>query len=211
MRIIIGRFIVSIFLLIFFHGIAVSFWYAVTSMFDNVPWIPLALGTGIGTVVFLIFLRRQDGFTTFEHELTHSITAVLFLRRVEYFVVRPEGGGCVSHVGNFGGWIADDFIRLAPYVFPTFMFIAALIRPFLNSSALPWYDIFIGFTFAFHTLSTIDETLLGWSKKRFRSVLDNRSTVSDLARTGLLFCAVYIPSVTPLYTWIHFYTHWKGI
>lgn len=155
-----------------------------------VPWIPLAVGTAVGIVVYMMFLVKYSTFRTFEHELTHAIAALMFFRKVSGFVIRQDKGGCITHSNGFGGWFGDDFIGMAPYVMPTVTLLAAIVRPFLNETAFPWYDGLIGFTFAFHVLSTINKTKRAWCNRSFRSALDDKWTKSDIAEVGFVYAAI---------------------
>ena len=190
------RFLFGLLMLVSIHGIAIAFWAAVITMFQMVQWIPLAVGTAVGFLIYVIFLVKYRSFRTFEHELTHAIAATMFFRKVSGFIVKPGEGGYITHSSGFGGWFGDDFIGMAPYVMPTFTLLAALLRPFLNETAFPWYDGLIGFTFAFHVLSTINETKRAWTNRSFRSTWDDNWTKSDIAEVGFLYAAVYIPAVT---------------
>jgi len=99
-------------------------------------WPPFLYGLIPGAVFYLIVRRSRivQVFETFEHELTHAIVALLFLRRIRNFTVTPDEGGSVQHTGGFGGSFGDEMIGLAPYYLPTFAFFSAFLYPFLTMS-----------------------------------------------------------------------------
>lgn len=143
--------------------------------------LPLVVGALGGAALDHIMFRKIPGFETFEHELTHTLAALLFLRRVKEFHVTRYAGGHVVHQSGFGGQIGDEFIGLAPYAVPTFTVLSVLVRPFLPAGCFPWYDVWVGFTLGFHTWSTGRET---------------RSSQSDIWKRGVVFSAIFILTVT---------------
>ena len=156
----------------------------------------LGLGFAIGVILDQVLLRRIPGLETFEHELTHALAALMFFRRIRRFTVSRYQGGYVEYSGGPGGLPANDFIGLAPYVLPTFMVLSALLRPWLDLGVLPIFDIWIGFTFGYHTWSTFRETTGNWSAGMIRPAGAPGSIPSDIAMRGRLFSAVYITTVT---------------
>jgi hypothetical protein len=125
---------------------------------DNELWIPLAFGLAAGIPLYFTLIKKLPAISTFEHELTHALVALLFFRRIHKFIVTNRRGGQVQYSGTFGGEFGDLLIGLAPYFLPTFTLIAVLVRPFLPAGWFPWYDGFIGATLAFHVFSTLEET-----------------------------------------------------
>lgn len=156
----------------------------------------LGLGFAAGVLVDRILLRRIPGIATFEHEMTHALAALMFFRRIHRFSVTRDRGGYVEHSGGFGGLLADDFIGLAPYVLPTFMVLSVLVRPWLDPRSLLAFDVWLGFTFGFHTCSTIRETIHNWRPGAIRPGGAPKDVPSDIEKRGRLFSAVYITSVT---------------
>jgi hypothetical protein len=55
--------------------------------------IPLAVGFAVGLLLFFFAFRRWHAFTTFEHELTHAIIALLSLRKIKRFVSTAHDNG----------------------------------------------------------------------------------------------------------------------
>ncbi len=128
---------------------------------------PLAVGFVLGVLVDERLIGRAPGAETFEHELTHALVALLFLRRVTRFVVTKRNGGWVQYSGGFGGVVADDLIGLAPYVLPTFTALSVAARPALDAGWFPWFDVWIGPTLGYHTWNTIRGTRRAWTSRPF--------------------------------------------
>jgi hypothetical protein len=145
-----------------------------------------------GAILYFLVIRKVSVVSTFEHELTHALVALLFFRRIHKFIVTRNRGGQVQYSGNFGGQFGDLMIGLAPYFLPTFTLISALVRPFLPANWFPWFDGFIGFTFAYHFLSNIEETRLSWTKRSFTGAGDRQKTKSDIGKTGYILAFLVI-------------------
>jgi hypothetical protein len=90
--------------------------------------------------------RKGDWFQTFTHELTHTVVAILFFRKIHGFHADEKGGVMYHSGGRFG----DIFISLAPYCFPIFTYIFLFLRIFSAENHILWFDVFVGFTLAFH-------------------------------------------------------------
>jgi hypothetical protein len=155
-------------------------------------WVPLVVGFAAGIPLWFTVVKKIPWISTFEHELTHALVALLFLRRIHRFIVTSKRGGEVQYSGNFGGEFGTLLIGLAPYYLPTFTLIAVLVRPFLPAAWFPWFDGFIGFTLAFHLFSTLEETKLSWTKQSFASAGNNQKTKSDIGKTGYLLAFLVI-------------------
>ena len=156
-------------------------------------WMPLAAGILTGILLYFLVIRKLTVISTFEHELTHALVALLIFRRIHKFVVTRNRGGQVQYSGKFGGEFGDLVIGLAPYFLPTFTLISALVRPFLPKEWFPWYDGFIGFTLAFQFLTNIEETRQSWTKKSFSGAGDRQKTKSDIGKVGYIFAFLVIP------------------
>ncbi len=188
MRLFLG--LIALFLI---PGSALAFWDALIVIAEhNDLWIPLVCGLALGIPLYFIVIKRVHVISTFEHELTHVLVALLFFRRIHKFIVTSKRGGQVQYSGNFGGEFGTLLIGLAPYYLPTLTLISVLIRPFLPPVWFPWYDGFIGATLAFHIFSTVDETKLSWTKHTFTGAGDNRKTKSDIGKVGYIFAFLVI-------------------
>ena len=187
------RFLIALALLALSGGVIVSFLdFGGDLLRAGGVVIPFAAGILIGIFVDQVILRRAPAIETFEHELTHALCAMLFLRRLESFVVRRGGGGAVRHRGNFGGTFGDDFIGLAPYFLPTFTVATVLVRPVLGSQWFPWYDVAIGTTFGFHLWTTARETQGNWTGRIFPDAISGQPTRSDIAERGFVYSFLFI-------------------
>ncbi|MDP8256546.1 MAG: M50 family metallopeptidase [Candidatus Alcyoniella australis] len=191
--------IVTVVLLLWLPGVAAAFvreCLACAAQPHALQWV--AVGLAAYLPLHLLAVRRWHGLLTFEHELTHALFGLLFLRRIRSFVATSRAGGQVVHEGGFGGKVGDVAISMAPYVFPTFSVALVLLRPLFTADARIFVDVAIGLTLGFHTLTTLGETWEAFRYRRFVGV-DGRETVSDVARHGVLFSAVYIAFFALLY------------
>ena len=187
------RFPLSLLALLLIPGSALALWDALIVIAGNKDlWIPLISGFALGIPFYFMVIKKIHVISTFEHELTHALVALLFFRRIHKFIVTSKRGGQVQYSGNFGGEFGTLLIGLAPYYLPTLTLISVLIRPFLPPGWFPWYDGFIGATLAFHIFSTVDETKLSWTKHTFTGVGDNQKTKSDIGKVGYIFAFLVI-------------------
>lgn len=154
---------------------------------------PIIAGLIIGLILYNLVLKRFCGFLTFEHELSHAIIALFFLRRIYRFVVtRYEGGYIEFNRYGFGGKFGNHLVALAPYYLPTFTLISAIARPFLPNYFFPWFDAWIGFTISFQIMSNIEEIKNNWTKEWFRNLSTDEYTQSDIGHEGYIFSFLII-------------------
>lgn len=114
----------------------------------------------IAYVVFALILRflrishNLDWFMKFTHELTHTLVALLFFRKIHEFVVR--GRECYVHYDPPKiGYLP---ITLSPYCIPIY---TCMIFPFRfagDSQYMIIFDALIAFTYAFHINAFIKQT-----------------------------------------------------
>ena len=114
----------------------------------------------IAYVVFALILRflrishNLDWFMKFTHELTHTLVALLFFRKIHEFVVR--GRECYVHYDPPKiGYLP---ITLSPYCIPIY---TCMIFPFRfagDSHYMIFFDALIAFSYAFHLHSFIKQT-----------------------------------------------------
>ena len=73
---------------------------------------------------------------------------MMFFRKINSFQASDNGTGVIYHSGRrkFG----SIFISLAPYCFPIFTYLFMLLRILGSEEMYYIFDIFIGFTAAFH-------------------------------------------------------------
>jgi hypothetical protein len=187
------RFLLGLIALFIIPGSALAFWDALLVIArDQELWIPLICGLGAGIPLYFTVIKKIPYISTFEHELTHALVALLFFRRIHKFIVTSKRGGQVQYSGNFGGEFGTLLIGLAPYYLPTFTLIAVLVRPVLPAEYFPWFDGFIGATLAFHICSTPEETKQAWTKQTFAGAGDNQKTKSDIGKVGYIFAFLVI-------------------
>ncbi|MFI3278413.1 MAG: M50 family metallopeptidase [Rikenellaceae bacterium] len=96
---------------------------------------------------FPFFNRNESWLQTFAHELSHTIVSLLFLQKIHSFRA-DEYGGVIQRSGS--GRFSGIFISLAPYSLPYLTFMFLLLRIIGANNTLYVFDIFIGFTYAFH-------------------------------------------------------------
>ena len=82
--------------------------------------------------LWFFYMKDKHFYSTFEHELTHLLVGLIFLKKPAHFTVTSHSGG---ETGLYGG---NFIITLAPYFLPTLAFI-------------------IGFVVSYHVFSTIQE------------------------------------------------------
>jgi hypothetical protein len=187
------RFLLGLIALFLIPGSVLALWDALIIIAGNKDlWISLSCGFIIGIPFYFMVIRKIHVISTFEHELTHALVALFFFRRIHKFIVTSKRGGQVQYSGNFGGEFGTLLIGLAPYYLPTLTLISVLVRPFLPPGWFPWYDGFIGATFAFHIFSTVDETKLSWTKRTFIDAGDHQKTRSDIGKVGYIFAFLVI-------------------
>ncbi len=116
---------------------------------------PLALLGGIVAFVFCWLLLPPFVRTyVLGHELTHALWGLLFGARPSRLRVSASGGSVNLSKSNF-------LITLAPYFFPFYTFVVALVAliVYLFVRPLPWLPVWmflIGFTWAFHIVFTVE-------------------------------------------------------
>lgn len=104
-----------------------------------------------GAVAYIIFKRFASKnitfFETFSHEFTHIAVALLFFRKVHSFNAN-DGDGVVSTSGKNSFGIIP--LTLAPYCLPIFTYLLLCVRCLIGADGLWIFDIFVGFSLAFH-------------------------------------------------------------
>ncbi|MFQ5583034.1 MAG: M50 family metallopeptidase [Calditrichia bacterium] len=117
---------------------------------------PQLLQAGSGALFFFLiwifFLARRDNFwNVMEHELTHAIFALLFLKKVHKLNAHRSSGGLVQvEGGNF-------VIALAPYFFPLVAVVIILIKPIILPEIQWLLNILLGAAIMFHFIYLLGE------------------------------------------------------
>lgn len=190
------KFLFSLISLFLIPGSAIGLYAALVAVFSNHElWIPITIGFGSGLVVSVLIIRHFRWFTTFEHEFTHALAALLFFRKISRFIVTAKKGGCVEYSGGFGGKFGNLIITMAPYFLPTFSVIAVLFIPLVPPASIFYYLVFTGFTLAFHIMNSLSGTYANWSKQQVTNVRGETS-VTDIGRIGYIAAFLSITGLT---------------
>jgi hypothetical protein len=112
----------------------------------------------------------------FTHELTHTLVALLFWRKIYEFVVR----GRECYVFYEAGRIGYVPITLSPFCIPIYTFMIFPFRFAGDSQYMIIFDALIAFTYAFHVHAFIKQT---------------RFTQPDIEGCGLAQSTTFITSV----------------
>lgn len=155
------------------YGFGTAVYRAVSvSNFPKPTLIAFAAGFILFILFWRIFKRSLQVVCTFEHELTHLVFGLLFLKRPHSFVVTRHNGGSVTlSGGNF-------IITLAPYFFPTVSYLLLPFAYLIPKEAMPLFFAALGASVAFHLVST-------WAELHWRQ--------TDLHEAGILFSSIFLP------------------
>ena len=111
-------------------------------------------------ILFLIILtilksrHNLNWFMKFTHELTHTLVALVFFRKIHEFVVR--GRECFVHYDPPKvGYLP---ITLSPYCIPIYTLMIFPFRFAGDSHYMIIFDALIAFTYAFHVHTFIKQT-----------------------------------------------------
>ena len=161
------KFLLAAFLLVIGYGtllavikLAPQLWQSLT------PPHSFLLGAALFLPLYLILRRRYAVWGTMEHELTHALTALLFLRRVRSISAGEKHGET-----EFSGR-GSAVITLAPYFLPTLALLPLGLRPLLAPAYQTWVDLLLGSLFLYYLISNLRES---------------HPAQPDLRRHGLLF------------------------
>jgi hypothetical protein len=131
----------------------------------------VAMGAGGFTLLWLVLRRRLGFFFTLEHEVTHLVTGLLFLKWPRRLHVHESEGGFVeTYGGNF-------LISLTPYFVPTPALALLALGLAVDRRFTQPFMIAYGAALAYHVISTLSET-------SFRQ--------PDIQRWGVPFSALVI-------------------
>ena len=137
----------------------------------------------VGIIIFFpcVFLARRffssawSYLETLEHELTHLLIGLLFLKIPVGIRVSAHEGGEVRQIG-FGS-TGQTWVTLAPYFFPTISLFVLIIAYFVDLNPKTFLAI-LGWTTAFHLVTN-------WSETSFRQ--------PDLKKAGILKTLLILP------------------
>lgn len=116
-------------------------------------WLYYFFLSGAAAVFLLMLLPRfrhnLRWWMKFTHELTHTLVALLFLRKISTFVVREKE----CYVAYSGGWFGYVPITLSPYCVPLYTLMILPFRYAANIEFMQIFDFLLGFTYMFHIMS----------------------------------------------------------
>jgi hypothetical protein len=149
------------------------------SSFGNSRWMAFLLGAAVFFPCLIIAKRLfHSGWCyleTLEHELTHLLIGLLFLKIPTGIRVSAHEGGEVRQIGL--GTTGQIWVTLAPYFFPTLSATVLIFAYFVNFNSLLLLSI-LGWTTAFHLITN-------WGETSFRQ--------PDLQKAGILKTILILP------------------
>ena len=122
-----------------------------------------------------LFSSAWNYLETLEHELTHLLVGLLFLKIPVGIRVSAHEGGEVRQIG-FGS-TGQTWVALAPYFFPTISLFVLIIAYFIDLNTKTFLAV-LGWTAAFHLVTN-------WSETSFRQ--------PDLQKAGILKTLLILP------------------
>ena len=122
-----------------------------------------------------LFLSAWNYLETLEHELTHLLIGLLFLKIPVGIRVSAHEGGEVRQIG-FGS-TGQTWVTLAPYFFPTISLFVLIFAYFIDLNPKTFLAV-LGWTAAFHLVTN-------WSETSFRQ--------PDLQKAGILKTLLILP------------------
>lgn len=161
-------------------GFGLEFFYIVLEFSLTDPrWRYFLLGGAIFLPCYFIgrkfFYSIWSYLETFEHELTHLLIGLLFLKIPVGIRVSAHAGGEVRQIGF--DTTGQTWVTLAPYFFPTVSVLVIIIGYFVNFNSLTLLAI-LGWTTTFHLVSN-------WSETSFRQ--------PDLQKAGFFKTILILP------------------
>ena len=158
-----------LFALLFFAVFITSLAKNAVDMWVRVGWDWRHTGNYVGLlagfvayIVFAVMLmalrisHNLNWFMKFTHELTHTLMALLFFKKINEFVVKGRECYVNYKVGKYGvGYIP---ITLSPYCIPIYTFMIFPFRFAGDWRYMIFFDALIAFSYAFHLHSFIRQT-----------------------------------------------------
>lgn len=105
---------------------------------------------------FEFFSCNELWMQTISHEASHAIVGMMFFHKI-HSLQANEDSGVVYHSGRK---IGEIFISLAPYCLPILTYLILIMRIMGANKMLYVFDLFIGFTLAFHIMCFYRQTRL---------------------------------------------------
>lgn len=145
----------------------------------NSRWFAFAVGAAVFIpclfVAKRLFPAAWSYLQTLEHELTHLLIGLLFLKIPVGIRVSAHEGGEVRQIGL--GTTGHTWVTLAPYFFPTVSLAVLIVAYFAGLNSRLLLGI-LGWTTLFHLVTN-------WSETSFRQ--------PDLQKVGLLKTLLILP------------------
>lgn len=177
-KIALGIFLCAVPFLFYGFGKVVLQTLAKTSL-GNSRWLAFFAGAAIFFPIYFVakklFYSIWCYLETLEHELTHLIIGLLFLKIPTGIRVSAHEGGEVRQIGF--GTTGQVWVTLAPYFFPTVSVAVVIVTYFLKTNALTLLAV-LGWTTAFHLISN-------WGETSFRQ--------PDLQKAGTMKTILILP------------------
>ncbi|OQA92055.1 MAG: hypothetical protein BWY26_00520 [Elusimicrobia bacterium ADurb.Bin231] len=169
------KFVLALLLLPVLIGLVNAFWRFL-SAHGKVSLSEIWFISGFFIFPVIYYLQVLPGHIyVFGHEITHAMWVYLFKGKIKKISVSSSSGSVLTTKNNF-------LISLAPYFFPFYTFLIILIFYLLAlifdvAIWINWLFFFVGFTYSFHILLTLDVLM---------------SEQSDIEDTGRFFSWVII-------------------
>jgi hypothetical protein len=163
-------------------SVIIALWTVLSPLLLSISVIwPFLLGC-MGYLLGWWFFFRRPGwgswFSTLEHEITHSLVALLTFHPVTGIRTSWRQGGHMTYLGK-GNWL----ISIAPYFIPTLSLLFILLIELTPLSGQTWIMSALGASIAYHITSTWIET---------------HSHQSDLQKVGWIFSGMFLPTANIL-------------
>lgn len=142
---------------------------------------PLAFLFGAAVFIPFHFVAKRFFHSTWcylqtlEHEITHLLIGLIFLKIPVGFRVSAHEGGEVRQIGL--GTTGQTWVTLAPYFFPTISLFVVIVAYFADLNTKILLAV-LGWTTAFHLITN-------WTETSFRQ--------PDLQKAGLLKTLLILP------------------
>jgi len=124
-----------------------------------------------------LFLSAWSYLETLEHEITHLLIGLLFLKIPVGIRVSAHEGGEVRQRETWLGSMGQTWVALAPYFFPTLPIFVLIFAYFIDLTPKTFLAV-LGWTTAFHLVTN-------WGETSFRQ--------TDLQKSGILKTLLILP------------------
>lgn len=164
------------------------------------------LAIGGSFYIFIHILKKPKKIFILEHELTHSIFALIFGYKIRKLKIRNNSGSInikppdTSNLAMPQLWFSNTIISISPYFFPLSTIIIILlyrvITFFYHNEYLNIVYLFLfGLTFIFHIIFTIESIL--YSQKDFEYTGRFFSLIAIYV--GNIFCIIFLLKIISPY------------